>query len=1600
QMSSVRRSGRPPKPKRIEHTLAVTPRGRGRPRGSKNKYTPGRPPKVVTKKPWEDEDFVHDHVDDVEDEEDEESDEEEKNMLDFDDVDEELDLDSVPLNSSYEELPEGSMCPWLEMAPNEIPLLELPSTSADLSLPNTILMKALEVYEICRSFYRSLYISPFIFEDFCAALATSENSPLLSELHICLFKMCLRDDDEEQVNYTVMDTHNSFNILIQLLEPMTYGEIIRQYAEAHRGLIPVEAFDALNDEAYPFVGPEPRLHVLHWLCDKFLESQEFKKIVRNDGKLMTEDKCRDCNKVGDLLPCDSCEAAYHLKCLDMKDVPEGAWNCAVCEVHNVKGVYDAIPIGQSPLRQPLRMTPLGRDRHGRIYFFGARRLFIHDDSGEEVVYYSTAPQLHELVTRLDNEKLEFALCRELKEHLPTIHDQMCTTMELTNDRRDAEISKSGAPVENTYLILDNLNRMSDIMMSLSEECHSEDENMNDDMDNPDDPLSVRVERFLGIRGGYLTDVFWSGGIEHDTLLEYKNKERMNDLSDPKKGFRMGSDDNGHRLYQNHFSLCDFAKPSALRQRERDRKKYMCGRFSLDGDGHFEWSLAKGKDLYGSQSMSARYIEWMINKMYKRIPMELMHRRWPSYEPKFNELVQKGRSVSILKEAILLLECGMRKTLFLPQWWSSLGSTSFRRMSMEWREERSKEEKAKKKMERELVIADAEDDSIIWVKYTKSAGPPKHNIWRMKDEQYRVNGRENLGGWYWMSVTASREKKEAPSRFIQGGEMNGEWQSKSTRLDSLIGQWKEKREADKMKEEGERGPPGCFSPSCKGGAYKGCYSVQCRLRARKEAEEEAEGKRKELIEKKRAELGGEIAYPMPQPLKFEARNGKTSLFVIKKRYLRRLARTGGLNPNVFIPGFSPTAKANPSAWSYPCMRPIFDHCWRYNTRMARSMQALALQLRVLWSGVRWADMSPVDKDEKEVVIHHADRDEIRVVIGHKEMPPDGTYERYEVSLTSRFLDGEYEEMEDDDTEEETTSRNQRGDASGRKRKAAIKAVAKTRGKALTQKTVTWVDGVDLRLHEIRDYWIMRNSQKNGVKTVNGVKSANGMRSVQQSPVSRPLRTASTNMQGRYATLHDGFTLHSDSPLPPSAKKPRMESMNAKYDEKYINRVYPPDVNVRRTGQGREFPVGFIRGGGGGPGASQQGQPVRRVVMMNGPDGTRRAGMPMVARMASPQMMDEPPLIPRYDSPSGASNRTMVMQPQRVHAGTGKVIMIRRPDGSTQLIRPMAGGGMEGEGDQRMITSIGMRGRGGMVMGSRGGIVRMPAGGGRSMGIRPAEDPFMKRMAMEKNAGQRIIIPQDGYDGMSHGYGQVRQGGRLPQPIQYSKNVMVGNRFVSRPQQLYAEGGMMSRDVRFGMNSQVRRINPMDKRGMDGRWNTRGGRSIRFEFEQNEEEDRAIAEAIAREEEIMRQEDEEKKRGLVAGGYSEVGSPQWNDDSFASSSSNLLILPTDDSDTKMIKNMLETMILQVCKWDKVHGWSRGAKGLMKKRIEIDPQISWMRRPINKQQEHALGERMENLKREINKRRVNLEVMAENEVGVNAPWKKNRGRPNKVPRRESPH
>ncbi|KAI1700837.1 DDT domain-containing protein [Ditylenchus destructor] len=157
------------------------------------------------------------------------------------DLDSENDDDIIKEEPAEDELSEASddvndivvredaenaiFCPWKEIPKDELPALNLPCSSSDLLIDKDHLFDALEVYEILRVYHRTIQISPFLFEDFCCAMRSPAQSNLLCEIHIALLRLLFRDDEDEQTLYSVQDTNNSFNILFQLLEPMTFAEV-------------------------------------------------------------------------------------------------------------------------------------------------------------------------------------------------------------------------------------------------------------------------------------------------------------------------------------------------------------------------------------------------------------------------------------------------------------------------------------------------------------------------------------------------------------------------------------------------------------------------------------------------------------------------------------------------------------------------------------------------------------------------------------------------------------------------------------------------------------------------------------------------------------------------------------------------------------------------------------------------------------------------------------------------------------------------------------------------------------------------------------------------------------------------------------------------------------------------------------------------------------------------------------------------------------------------------------------------------------------------------------------------------------------------------
>lgn len=80
------------------------------------------------------------------------------------------------------------------------------------------------------------------------------------------------------------------------------------------------------------------------------EEEEEEEEVHMDSEGEHADYCHNCKDGGELLCCDECPLAYHMRCLipPMEVIPDGYWACPRCKVRkkcisrsyhkNIKGV--------------------------------------------------------------------------------------------------------------------------------------------------------------------------------------------------------------------------------------------------------------------------------------------------------------------------------------------------------------------------------------------------------------------------------------------------------------------------------------------------------------------------------------------------------------------------------------------------------------------------------------------------------------------------------------------------------------------------------------------------------------------------------------------------------------------------------------------------------------------------------------------------------------------------------------------------------------------------------------------------------------------------------------------------------------------------------------------------------------------------------------------------------------------------------------------------------------------------------------------------------------------------------------------------------------
>ena len=182
----------------------------------------------------------------------------------------------------------------------EVPTLILPESSTDLLVESNDLMSALQVYEVLRRFRSIVRLSPFRFEDFCAALTASagdDQSNLIVDIHVALIRALLREDDGNNTTFGPQDTKDSITVAMHFVDAMTWYECIRAYLDSDPDSVEFRsALPLLNRTSYASVTVTERLLLLRTLTDLFLATNRVREELTSEGNIQYDDHCRACHR--------------------------------------------------------------------------------------------------------------------------------------------------------------------------------------------------------------------------------------------------------------------------------------------------------------------------------------------------------------------------------------------------------------------------------------------------------------------------------------------------------------------------------------------------------------------------------------------------------------------------------------------------------------------------------------------------------------------------------------------------------------------------------------------------------------------------------------------------------------------------------------------------------------------------------------------------------------------------------------------------------------------------------------------------------------------------------------------------------------------------------------------------------------------------------------------------------------------------------------------------------------------------------------------------------------------------------------------------------
>ncbi|KAM5306375.1 nucleosome-remodeling factor subunit BPTF isoform 14-T14 [Glossophaga mutica] len=691
----------------------------------------------------------------------------------------------------------------------DIPPLEFPKSSEDLMVPNEHIMNVIAIYEVLRNFGTVLRLSPFRFEDFCAALVSQEQCTLMAEMHVVLLKAVLREEDTSNTTFGPADLKDSVNSTLYFIDGMTWPEVLRVYCESDKEYHHVLPYQEAED--YPYGPVENKIKVLQFLVDQFLTTNIAREELMSEGVIQYDDHCRVCHKLGDLLCCETCSAVYHLECVKppLEEVPEDEWQCEVCVAHKVPGVTDCVAEIQKN-KPYIRHEPIGYDRSRRKYWFLNRRLIIEEDTENEnekkIWYYSTKVQLAELIDCLDKDYWEAELCKTLEEMREEIHRHMDITEDLTNKARGSNKSFLVAANEEILESIRAKKGEIDIVKSPEEieKDNSETENNskdaeknreefedqslekdNDDKAPDDDPEQGKSEGDFKSEksNGEISESPGGGrGASGSTRIITRLRNPDSKLSQLKSQQVAAAAHEANKLFKEGKEVLVVNSQGEISRLSTKKEVVMKGNinnyFKLGQEGKYR--------VYHNQYSTNSFA---LNKHQHREDHDkrrhLAHKfcLTPAGEFKWNGSVHGSKvlTISTLRLTITQLENNIPSSFLHPNWASHRANwikavqmcSKPREFALAlailecavkpvvmlpiWRESLGhtrlhrmtaieREEKEKVKKKEKKQEEEETMQQATWVKYTF---PVKHQVWKQKGEEYRVTG---YGGWSWISKT--------------------------------------------------------------------------------------------------------------------------------------------------------------------------------------------------------------------------------------------------------------------------------------------------------------------------------------------------------------------------------------------------------------------------------------------------------------------------------------------------------------------------------------------------------------------------------------------------------------------------------------------------------------------------------------------------------------------------------------------------------------------------------------------------------------------------------------------------------------------------------